>query len=68
LLARVVWWSIQKQSDLAPSLTVDCLAESANASPITDKSASWLMVNPPKLKGLNRVVGKSGVVVYTETK
>ncbi len=25
---------IQKQSDLAPSLTVDCLAESANASPI----------------------------------
>jgi hypothetical protein len=33
----------------------------------TDKSASWLMVNPPKLKGLNRVVGKSGVV-YTETK
>jgi hypothetical protein len=25
------------------------------------------MVNPPKLTGLNRVVGKSGVV-YTETK
>ncbi len=33
----------------------------------TDKSADWLMVNPPKLTGLNRVVGKSGVV-YTETK
>ncbi len=33
----------------------------------TDKYASLLMVNPPKLTGLNRVVDKSGVV-YTETK
>ncbi len=33
----------------------------------TGKSVSWLMVNPQKLTGLNRVVGKSAVV-YTETK